>query len=201
MKVDQKTMAAHRAAMLTQASKLFRQRGIESVPVAEIASAAGLTHGAFYGHFSSKTALAAESCRYSLERGADNWRKIAAVAERKGEDPIAAVVDHYLSPTARDSRESSCALASLGHEASRTPDLNAGMAAGIDALAQVLRELIARRRPKDPPSAHANAALAALAAMSGGLSLARLLVGEPERSDDALKAAATLAKQAANQGI
>jgi len=41
------------------------------------------------------------------------------------------------------------------------------------------------------------AALAALAAMSGGLSLARTLAGDPERSDAALRGAAALAKRAA----
>ncbi len=98
-------MAAHRAAILTQAGRLFRQRGIDGVPVAEITGAAGLTHGAFYGHFPSKTALAAEACRHSLERSAEHWRKRAAAAERAGADPIAVIVDAYLSSAARDSRE------------------------------------------------------------------------------------------------
>ncbi len=53
------------------------------------------------------------------------------------------------------------------------------MATGVEALARVLQELIAKRRPKDRPSAHAEAALAALAAMSRGLNLARLLADNP----------------------
>ena len=201
MKVDQKTMAAHRAAILTQAGKLFRRRGIDGVPVAEITGAAGLTHGAFYGHFPSKTALAAEACRHSLERSAEHWRKQVAIAERAGKDPFAVIVDAYLSPTARDSRESSCALASLGHEASRDPEVRPAMGAGVEALARVLQELIAKRRPKDSVSKHAEAALAVLAALSGGLNLARLLASDPKRSAAALKAAAALAKHVADQRI
>lgn len=194
MKVDQKTAAAHRAAIVTQASRLFRKRGIDSVAVAEITGAAGLTHGAFYGHFASKAALAAETCRYSLESAADLWRQCAVEAERKGRDPLVAIVDAYLTPFTRDTREASCALTTLGQEAARDPDLHRAMASGVEALAGVLRELIARRRPKDTPAQHAEAALAALAAMSGGLNLARLLANDPKRSAAALKAAASLAK-------
>jgi len=201
MKVDQKTVTAHRAAILEQAGRLFRRRGIDGVAVAEITGAAGLTHGAFYGHFPSKTALAAESCRATLERSAERWRKRAEAARRDGIDPFAALVDAYLAPAARDSREASCVLASLGHEASRDPDLQAAMAAGIEALARVLEELIAERRPRAKPAARAEAALAALAAMNGGLNLARLLAHDPKRSAAALKAAAALAKRAADRRI
>jgi TetR/AcrR family transcriptional regulator, transcriptional repressor for nem operon len=196
MKVDHKTMVAHRAAILEQASRLFRRHGIEGVAVADITGAAGLTHGAFYGHFPSKTALAAESCRHSLERAAARWREYAAAAKRAGADPIAALIDDYLTPAKRDSRERSCAIASLGHEASRDRDLRSAMAAGVDALTLVLQELIAERHPDAEPATHAEAALAALAAMNGGLNLARLLSANPERSAAALRAAATLAKRA-----
>jgi TetR/AcrR family transcriptional regulator, transcriptional repressor for nem operon len=185
---------AHRTAILKHAGKLFRRHGIDGVSVADITHAAGLTHGAFYGHFSSKSDLAAESCRHSLERAAERWREFAATARRAGTDPFDALVDAYLAPAKRDSREASCAIAALGHEASRDPQLRQAMAIGVEALTLVLQELIAERRPKAKPAAHAEAALAALAAMNGGLTLARLLASDPERSDAALSAAARLAK-------
>lgn len=194
MKVDQKTMAAHRAAILDQAGRLFREHGIEGVAVADITGAAGLTHGAFYGHFPSKTALAAEACRQSLEGSAERWRKRAAEARRAGKDPLAAIVDAYLAPSARDSRTHSCAISSLGPEASRDPDVGPSMGVGVEALLLVLQELIAERRPKATAEVHAEAALAALSAMNGGLTLARLLAAFPKRSAAALKAAAALAK-------
>jgi TetR/AcrR family transcriptional repressor of nem operon len=194
MKVDQHTMAAHRAAILDQASRLFREHGIDGVALADIMSAAGLTHGAFYGHFSSKTALAAETCRRSLERSADQWRGRAAEARRQGKDPFSAIVDAYLRPIARDSRHQSCAIAALGAEASRDPDVGPSMGMGVEALLLVLQELIAERRPK---ANAAEAALAALSAMNGGLTLARLLAASPKRSAAALRAAAALAKRVA----
>jgi len=195
MKVDQQTMAAHRAAILKQAARLFRAHGIENVAVADITGAAGLTHGAFYGHFPSKTALAAEACRQSLERAAEHWRERVADARRDGKDPFAAIVDSYLRPAARDSREHSCAIASLGPEASRDPAVGPSMGIGVEALLVVLQELIAERRPKAKRADHAEAAMAALSAMNGGLTLARLLAASPKRSAAALKAAAALAKR------
>ena len=190
-------MAVHRAAILTQAGRLFRQHGIDGVAVADITAAAGLTHGAFYGHFPSKSALAADSCRESLEQAAASWRRRATEAKRAGADPIAALIDAYLTPARRDQPDTSCMLASLGSEASRDPDLRPSMAAGINALVAVLQDLIAERHPDATPAAHAQAALAALAAMSGGLTLARSLAADPERSTAALQGTAALAKRAA----
>ena len=190
-------MAAHRAAILEQAGRLFRRHGIDGVAVADITGAAGLTHGAFYGHFPSKTALAAESCRASLEHSAQRWRQRAAEASSAGADPIAALIDAYLEPTRRDHRETGCTLVALGPEASRDPALLPAMASGVTALTDVLQELLAERRPDDPPAVRVQAALAILVAMNGGLNLARALAADPEQSAAALRAAAALAKRAA----
>ena len=54
MKVSKATSAKHHDELLKAASRLFRERGFDKVGIAEIAAAAGLTHGAFYTHFESK---------------------------------------------------------------------------------------------------------------------------------------------------
>ncbi len=154
MKVDRDTMAAHRAAILTQAGKLFRRHGIDGVAVADITGAAGLTHGAFYGHFPSKSALAADACRSSLEQAAASWRQRAAAASLAGADPIAALIDTYLTPERRDQPDTSCMLVALAPEASRDPLLGAAMADGVNALLAVLEELIAQRRTDAARAAH-----------------------------------------------
>jgi TetR/AcrR family transcriptional regulator, transcriptional repressor for nem operon len=196
MKVDRQIMAAHRAAILTEAGKLFRQHGIDGVAVADITGAAGLTHGAFYGHFASKSALAADACQSSLEHAAASWRLRAGAAKSAGVDPIAALIDAYLTPARRDQPDTACMLAALGSEANRDPQLRSAMASGVNALVGVLAELIAERRPDAAPGENVRAALAALAAMSGGLSLARTLAADPDRSAAVLQGAAALAKRA-----
>jgi TetR/AcrR family transcriptional repressor of nem operon len=50
-----------------EASGLFRERGFEKVSVGEVMKAAGLAHGAFYDHFSSKEELNAASGAYGLK--------------------------------------------------------------------------------------------------------------------------------------
>lgn len=198
MKVDRETWARHRAAMLEQAGRLFRRRGIGAVGVADITQAAGLTHGAFYGHFPSKSALAAESCRASLLASAATWRRRAARAAAAGEDPLGALVDAYLTPAHRDAPEGGCAIATLGPEAVRDPELRAALADGTGALLAALRDTLATARPAIPAAARPAAALAVLSAMNGGLILARMLVDQPDASAAALTAAAAAARQAAN---
>ncbi len=55
----QERKQASRDAIVAAAARLFRERGIGGASVADVMSAAGLTHGGFYGHFDDKEALVA----------------------------------------------------------------------------------------------------------------------------------------------
>ena len=68
MKVTKEKAAQNRATLVQAAGRLFRERGIDGVGVAEICQAAGLTHGALYAQFPSKGALAAEALAAGLDR-------------------------------------------------------------------------------------------------------------------------------------
>jgi TetR/AcrR family transcriptional repressor of nem operon len=54
--------ARTRRNAVAAASRLFRQRGIEAVSVADVMAQVGLTTGGFYRHFESKEALLKEAC-------------------------------------------------------------------------------------------------------------------------------------------
>jgi TetR/AcrR family transcriptional repressor of nem operon len=199
MRVSRQTLAAHRTAILDQAGRLFRGRGLDGVGVADITRAAGLTHGAFYGHFSSKSALAAEACRRSLLQGAEHWRARAARARAEGRDPLAAIIRGYLTERHRDRPEDGCALATLGPEIARAdPPVRAALDEGITALAEVLAEEIGAGRPELDAAARQRIALGVLAALAGGLIIARACA-DPERSRAALDAAAEMALRAATE--
>jgi TetR/AcrR family transcriptional regulator, transcriptional repressor for nem operon len=188
MRVTPQTRDAHRHALLRAAGRLFRAGGIGRVSVADITHEAGLTHGAFYGHFESKDALAAEACRDELQTAAQHWRDRVAAARSAGDDPLAIIARRYLSEANRDNLESSCALVALGAEVSRAPALvRAALHQGTEALLAVLEEEIPRARPGHPDPR--GAALAMLAAMGGGLALARALLPDLARSRAALDAA------------
>jgi len=199
MKVSRTTAAAHRQALLEQAGRLFRRHGFDAVSIADVARAAGLTHGAFYGHFPSKAALAAAAARESLESGALHWRRRGERARAAGADPLVAIIGAYLSEAHRDRPEEGCALATLGPEVSRAePPLSDALRGGVDLLLVVLEEEIARLDPGGAAASRCGAALAMLAAMTGGVVLARALAADPAASRAALDSAARLARGAAD---
>ncbi|MCK8787789.1 TetR/AcrR family transcriptional regulator [Roseomonas sp. NAR14] len=199
MRVSRATLENHRRAILDAAGRLFRRGGLERVTLAEVTREAGLTHGAFYGHYPSKTALAEAACRDSLECAAAKWRVRAAEARAAGADPVAALVHRYLTERHRDEPGGGCALVALGAELCRgEPGLREALSIGTRALLAVLEEEIAPRRPALDPDGRRRAALATLAAMAGGLQLARACGPDPELSREALEAAALLAVQAAD---
>src|SRR5208282_3640093 len=95
MKVSRDQVAAHRARILAAAGRLFRLRGFDDVTVAEVMKNAGLTHGAFYGHFPSKEALIAEAVGRALSPAAEG---------ANARTPVAAFADGYLTTRHRDDR-------------------------------------------------------------------------------------------------
>ena len=187
MRVTQATREAHREALLHQAGRLFRARGLEAVKVADITAAAGLTHGGFYGHFSSKDALAAEVCRSHLLASSEAWRRRASRECGNETDPLEDLVRRYLTEVHRDRPEDGCTLAALGPEIARAgPELSGALADGTKALLDALLLVIAKARPNLPLSRRRGAAAATLAAMTGGVILARALAADPQASRAAL---------------
>src|SRR5277367_5494913 len=87
----------NRAAIREISARLFRERGINGVSVADLMGAAGLTHGGFYGHFESKDALAGVAVAHAFEQSAERWHKRVA---SKPDDAArrALLVDKFLTP-------------------------------------------------------------------------------------------------------
>ena len=166
MRYPAKETAAKHERIVKEASRLFRERGFENVSVGEVMKAAGLTHGAFYAHFSSKEELQAAAVAYgqkvSLERMQRSSRK-----HSKG-----SYADRYLSRWHRDNPGDGCTMAALAQEVARsTPEVKA-------ALEQGLQEILSRGEDRKE-------AIFRLAAMIGGVVLARA-VQDPGFSDEIL---------------
>ena len=169
MKVSKTQVDDNRRAILEAAGRLFRQRGFDAVSVSEVMTAAGLTHGAFYGYFRSKDELVAAALADLLAtpRPAGKWAQSAA---------------RYLSPGHRDDCAGGCPVAALAGDAGReSPQARAIMATGIERM--IARHLDA------PGSEEAGrmAAVGRVAAMVGALILSRA-IGEGELSDEVLAA-------------
>ena len=170
MRVTQEQMRENRGRILTEASRLFRERGYEAVGVAEVMKAAGLTHGGFYGHFASKEDLLAHAIEH-------------AAAEKSGsEASLQAFLEAYLSPGHRDDAAGGCPMAALAADVRlRSASARSAMAAGIRANIASVEEALPDPITKD----RRREAIGTYAAMLGALVLARA-VDDPELSDEIL---------------
>lgn len=115
MKVTKEKVTENRAALVQAAGRLFRERGIDGVGVAEISKKAGLTHGALYAQFPSKGALAAEAFASGLEPGLEKMR-----AQQTGRPAsLTDFLDYYLSIDHRDNPAAGCPMSASASEVAR----------------------------------------------------------------------------------
>jgi TetR/AcrR family transcriptional repressor of nem operon len=106
---------ALRKALVEAAGRLFRERGIDGVGVAEISRTAGLTHGALYARFQSKEALAAEALSDGFARSFAHMQAVAGAEGPSLEDYL----DFLLSDWQRDHPGESCPLTASASEIGR----------------------------------------------------------------------------------
>jgi TetR/AcrR family transcriptional repressor of nem operon len=181
MRVTKAKAAENRARILTEASRLFRERGLSGVGVDALAEAAGMTHGSLYSQFGSKERLAAEALADALDHSAS---RVILDDAPPGSGALHRFIRRYLSPRHRDEPGQGCALAALGCEVPRQPEalrqvFTAGLRSAVERVARLLPDGGAR-----PPE---EAAIATMAAMVGALVLARA-VNDPDFSERILAA-------------
>jgi TetR/AcrR family transcriptional regulator, transcriptional repressor for nem operon len=180
---DQRTDRKDRSRekILESAGCLVRERGIAGTSVADVMSGAGMTVGGFYAHFPSKQALVEETLRESLCRSRENMR--AAGAGKKGSDAVQAMARSYLSRSHRDNPELGCPLpATAGEIAAADDRVREVLAEELDVEIVEMASHLDEAGVKAPRSE----AIAAIAMMVGGLTLARALSGT-DLSDEVLK--------------
>ena len=103
--------------IVSAAARAIRRSGYDGTGVADIMKEAGLTHGAFYSHFSSREAMLAEAAgRACSESAAVVADVIASVPPGKA---LEAMLRTYLSPEHLAAIEAGCPLAALGSETPR----------------------------------------------------------------------------------
>jgi len=167
------------------AAARFRETGIEGIGVADLMKDAGLTHGGFYRHFSSREELVAEAVERALQ---DGGQAVAAIANSKlGRTALlAALVDAYLSATHRDSLATSCAVTTLAGDVARSNERARTAYTGqVGTYLDVLTKLIVSDKQKSRRAK----AVTALATMVGAVSMARA-VNDEKLSMEILKSAA-----------
>src|SRR5690242_21792268 len=110
MRVSKEKAAENRGRILTEAARLFRERGLSGVGVDALTEAAGLTHGSLYSQFGSKEHLAAEAVSHALNTSA---------ARMDDARTLDAYVARYLSADHLERRGDGCVMAALAGEIPR----------------------------------------------------------------------------------
>jgi TetR/AcrR family transcriptional repressor of nem operon len=166
--------------IVTVASELFRSQGIGNVGVIDLMQRAGLTHGGFYAHFSSKDALAAEACRAAFDESCQ--RVLHLLEHGEPGKRFAAVVEGYLSTAHRDHPNKGCVAAALASEAAhQSGPVREAMSSGIRRLVESVEKVI----EADGLTLDAQSAVATLV---GAMVLSRA-VADPRLSEQLLSRA------------
>ena len=165
------------------AARAIRRSGYSGTGVADIMKDAGLTHGGFYAHFSSREAMLAEAADRAGSESVATMARIAATSPPRR--ALKAMMEAYLSKAHVEGVETGCATAALGSEMPRQAP---GVRRAATRRIKEMIDLVARQSPDwGQPGAHERA-LFTVATMVGTLVLARA-VDDPKLSD-ALREAA-----------
>jgi TetR/AcrR family transcriptional repressor of nem operon len=168
-------------------ARLFRERGLNGISVATLMGAAGLTHGGFYGHFSSKDELAALACAKAFDETTRKWTRRIEAAAGDREAMRSNIVDPYLTAAHRDTPGEGCAAAALASDIAREAEDKPVRQAYVDGFKSMVHNWM-KTVPEDDDDRRRSRALIELSAMVGALVLARATCGDP-MSDEILDAA------------
>lgn len=173
---DAEHKRATRQRIIETAGRRFKLDGIDGSGVAVLMKDAGLTNGAFYGHFGSKDDLVAAMLADQLAQ------QRAYLSELEpGMAGLEQFVRGYLSPDHRDGRGEGCPSSALIDEIGRQSD--ATRRAYTQGMAAIIDDLAARLGGKGA-AAHRQL-LSAFALMVGAVQVARA-VDDPSLSDGIL---------------
>ncbi len=178
-----------RRQIINAAAEGFRTHGAAGIGLADIMRRAGLTHGGFYAHFSSKEDLLATALAELHDARMARFDEMAKAAPGSA---LMGAANFYLSSRHREHPETGCSIATLGSEVARLQGpVRSRMSANIRAWL--------RRFAAFAPGAKADQrrrqATGAFAAMIGGLILARA-VEDSNESDQILSDVRTFLEDA-----
>jgi len=172
MKVSKEQVRENRMRIVETASVLFRERGYDGVGVAELMSAAGLTHGGFYKHFGSKADLMSEAMSCGFSQSAESTQGV----DREK------FVEYYLSRQHRDAMGQGCVMSALSTDAARQSEsIKATFADGIETQLALL--LANENRTEDVTRADL---IDTLAHLVGALVLSRACPDDSALADEIL---------------
>jgi TetR/AcrR family transcriptional repressor of nem operon len=180
MRMSREATAQSRERILSAASKMVRERGVEATSIADVMQAAGMTNGGFYRHFRSKEEMIAAAIRAAFDDIADRFDR--RLREHGAAAAIDAYVDEYLSVLHVEHAGRGCPVAAVGADAGRCGDAFAEeFIAGSEKLIERLSNRCAGATPERA------AAIRRLATLVGAVVIARA-VGRGALRDEVIEA-------------
>lgn len=170
-----------RARIVDAAGRGFRSHGYGGIGVDALAREAGVTHGGFYGHFSSK----AEAFKAAVVSGLQSLRAgVEMVRAEQGKNWIGAFVAFYMGPKRICTLAEACTLPSLSAEIERS---DPAIRDAYQAELQRVMESVAAGMPTGSDVERKAQAWVLLSLLTGGVTLARA-VPDPELAEQIAKA-------------
>ena len=109
-----------RKKIVQSARKLFNRLGFDNVSINQIMAGAGLTRGAFYSHFDSKSDLYAEvlGCFFTDPGWNNSWEGVHV--DLTAADAGRQIIRAYLSRQHLESRDNACPMVALPSDVARS---------------------------------------------------------------------------------
>lgn len=175
MSMPQTKKEQSHARIVEVASRVIRRTGYRGVGVADIMKEAGLTHGGFYAHFSSRDAMLVEAMQHA---GHSNMVALERGIQRRlgnGGTRLSALIETYLHDSHIERPEEGCIVAALASEMNREGDfLREEARRRVAAMVALVKSAL-------PDGAGIVEAQMMTATMVGALQLARTIGGKAGR--------------------
>lgn len=178
-KVEQKEQTRER--IIAAAGRVFRKGGYSGIGVDGLAKEAGVTSGAFYGHFASKEDAFKEAVIFGLNElkvGLDYFQS------EYGSKWIEPFIDFYLGEKLTCDLTKACSMPALTPEVSRS---NNAIREVYQIELEKILEAIAKGLPQKKPEERSQRAWAFICLLSGGVTTIRALA-DKEFSNEAIQA-------------
>ncbi|MFZ5733358.1 MAG: TetR/AcrR family transcriptional regulator [Pseudomonadota bacterium] len=187
---SQKQKAEHHQLLLEIAARTVREGGLQSLGIAKLMEAAGLTHGGFYSHFQSRDELIGETLNQAFDQARVDL--FGAINRRREGDFLSDFIKVYLNEHHRDHPELGCVVATLSSDVQRSDE------ATRDLYTERFRTYIGEIQElmSDGVKERETRAISLLCLMAGAIIVART-VTDDALSKKVLKAASKLANKAA----
>lgn len=184
----------NREKIVSAAGEGFRLRGIDGIGIEELMKAAGMTHGGFYNHFSSKMDLALEVYSRGFADSLDALAAIRGAHPRSARAALRDMIDGYVTAAHRDHPETGCASATLAADAARhSVAAQTEYQRGLEGYFSAITEMVLDRAHQSGTELSAaearEQAIALFCQMVGSLVVSRAVAeADPALSDEVLTA-------------